>query len=438
MEKNKIWRFVFAAFMIGMLGTGGFSCSLLTGPKNSSNGDLTLEDVACVKSWLKVDFGTAGGDYEIKRDGNVVLTGSYAGDTVVVDTTVEPSRSYTYEAELISDGKVLRRSSPVEVTTLDTTSSDYTFRTWEFGGIVPGSYLNDVTIVNDTDIWAAGEINMKDSSSSFNAVHWDGHKWVLHTIYFSTVCGQPELTAYPARAITVTGETGFTIAGAGQLVKVNGSSQGIPMCDESPIPFGINTLWSDSYGKLYLGGNGGQIQTYNGTTWRSLSSGTSTSIDDIWGKIDAETGKQVILAAVSNGILVQGGERGIIEIHKDGTVTKIPWSPNRDVLSVWFSSLQNIYTAGDGIYNGNGTSWRLALPLAGQDYTARVRGNGANDILVVGDYGYCVHFNGVSWQTYPQISLPNGGYSGLSVKGNTMCAVGYSNNYAVIALGTRD
>ena len=106
MDKNKVRRFVFAVFIIGVRGAGSFSCSLF-GPKHSSNGDLTLEDVACVKTWLKISFGAAGGDYELKRDGSVVLTGSYAGDTVVVDTTVEPSRSYRYEAELISDGKVI-------------------------------------------------------------------------------------------------------------------------------------------------------------------------------------------------------------------------------------------------------------------------------------------------------------------------------------------
>ena len=418
-----------AVLSVTTLGCGLF------GPKHSSNGDLTLEDVACVKTWLKISFGAAGGDYELKRDGSVVLTGSYAGDTVVVDTTVEPSRSYTYEAELISDGKVIQTSSPVEVTTLDTTSSDYTFRTWEIGGIVPGSYLNDVTIINDTDIWAVGEINIKDSSGAYGAIHWNGRTWTLERVpyYYK---GQTYYS--PIYSILAFGPADIWF-GIGNMVNWT-SGKFTPIEVGSSFSGLIRAMWGTSDTDFYIVSANGSIALHSntGATWRSLSSGTSTSIDDIWGKVDAETGKQVILAAVSNGILVQGGERGIIEIHKDGMVTKIPWSPDRDVLSVWFSSLENIYTAGDGIYNGNGTSWRLALPLAGQDYTARVRGNGANDILVVGDYGYCVHFNGVSWQTYPQISLPNGGYSGLSVKGNTMCAVGYSNNYAVIALGTRD
>ena len=425
------WMVIVATAVLSVTTLG---CGLF-GPKHSSNGDLTLEDVACVKTWLKISFGATGGDYELKRDGSVVLTGSYAGDTVVVDTTVEPSRSYTYEAELISDGKVIQTSSPVEVTTLDTTSSDYTFRTWEIGGIVPGSYLNDVTIINDTDICAVGEINIKDSSGACGAIHWNGRTWTLKRVpyfYQGQVFYDQMLSVFALSADDIfVGGNGY-YRWNGIRIEQEDTANGVSHGEL------INGIWAGDDNEVYIVESQGGIGYFTGATWRSLSSGTSTSIDDIWGKVDAETGKQVILAAVSNGILVQGGERGIIEIHKDGMVTKIPWSPDRDVLSVWFSSLQNIYTAGDGIYNGNGTSWRLALPLAGQDYTARVRGNGANDILVVGDYGYCVHFNGVSWQTYPQISLPNGGYSGLSVKGKTMCAVGYSNNYAVIALSTRD
>lgn len=82
------------------------------------------------------------------------------------------------------------------------------------------------------------------------------------------------------------------------------------------------------------------------------------------------------------------------------------------------------------------------VPLSDQYYSVKVRGNGANDVFVVGDFGYCLHFNGERWSSYPELTNFDAAYGGLSVKGNTICAVGYSTNgngtYAIITLGRRN
>lgn len=67
-----------------------------------------------------------------------------------------------------------------------------------------------------------------------------------------------------------------------------------------------------------------------------------------------------------------------------------------------------------------------------------MRGNGSDDIFVVGDYGFCAHFNGVSWAVYPELYLPNSIYHGLAIRGNMMVAVGeMGDGKAIITIGKR-
>ncbi len=58
----------------------------------------------------------------------------------------------------------------------DTTSHAFVFQqfTWGGGG---SSYLQDVAILSDTNIWAVGEIQLPDSI--YNAAHWNGVSWKL-------------------------------------------------------------------------------------------------------------------------------------------------------------------------------------------------------------------------------------------------------------------
>ncbi len=51
----------------------------------------------------------------------------------------------------------------------------------------------------------------------------------------------------------------------------------------------------------------------------------------------------------------------------------------------------------------------------------RMRGNEENDILVVGDFGLLLHWNGISWHRYVSISAI---YYGLAVRGDVVGVVG--------------
>jgi hypothetical protein len=55
------------------------------------------------------------------------------------------------------------RSNELSVTTMDTTSHNFTFTTWKFGTI-GSSVLYDVAIVYENNIGAVGEIMIADTS----------------------------------------------------------------------------------------------------------------------------------------------------------------------------------------------------------------------------------------------------------------------------------
>jgi hypothetical protein len=76
---------------------------------------------------------------------------------------------------------------PPPIVQIDTTSHVINWTIDEIGEY--GSILRDVAIIDENNIWAVGEIYLKDTlgnpdPKAYNAVHWDGSKWQLKRIFF--------------------------------------------------------------------------------------------------------------------------------------------------------------------------------------------------------------------------------------------------------------
>jgi hypothetical protein len=127
------------------------NCTEPTGPNDKG---ITLSvDVSCTEAWLTISASNVSlpQQLEVTRDGrsvlNVTLTTS---ETTLYDSTLTPNKSYTYHAILSSNQNQIS-GNKVTVTTLDTTSHNFTWQTFTFGdGGAGSSVLNDVAIVNDT------------------------------------------------------------------------------------------------------------------------------------------------------------------------------------------------------------------------------------------------------------------------------------------------
>lgn len=56
----------------------------------------------------------------------------------------------------------------------------------------------------------------------------------------------------------------------------------------------------------------------------------------------------------------------------------------------------------------------------------------------MGAFGETLHYNGVTWKSYiEETGINSGGYFTISIKNNTMAAVGYEYQSAIVIIGNR-
>lgn len=219
-----------------------------TEPPIEANGlVLKLEDVSCTESWIELStINLQIPATVILKQNNQTRTTIYLVNpvTLLYIDSLLPNQSYNFQSisQQINQSEV--KSIELSVTTMDTTSHNFTFETFTFGDI-SNSYLFDVAIINENNIWAVGEILIADTSAigytEYNAVHWDGNQWTLHRIMFYTICGQQSRTPYPASSVFAFSENDVWIAMYGdQVARLDGTTQIATTC--LPISFSIKKI----------------------------------------------------------------------------------------------------------------------------------------------------------------------------------------------------
>jgi hypothetical protein len=416
------------------------NCNSVEPPPDNAGINLSLEDASSIEAWITLKTtnlqlpttvtlkqSATGGD-QTRETINLI-----SPETLLYVDSLLPNTTYNFQATSIQSAAGVQVSSnKLQVTTMDTTSHNFTWQSWTFGEH-SSSRLYDVAIIDENNIWAVGEIYMNDSLGqadphAYNAVHWDGNDWILFRIMFYTICGQTSRTPYPAKAIFAFNGNDIWIGGGGrQLVKISGTTQTETVC--APFSIIINKIWGTSSNDLYVVGNTGNMAHYNGTSWQKIESGTDVDIQDIWGVDEDSFGEPLILCAAS--YVAQTGEKKILRITNVTRVDTIFWGTGRRVHSLWFNSSNKLFASGGGVFIRNyNDHWveQTELPLY---FTERVRGKDINDLFVVGHFGLIAHYNGSSWKTYPEASTALV-YTSLDYKNNLMVTVGYTQNQAVV------
>ena len=145
---------------------------------------LKLLDVSCTEAFINVnaDDSVLPVAITLKKDNTALFSFTLTKtDTVVIDTTLQPNINYTYQTTAQIKGKE-ENSDTLQVKTLNTTSHNFTWQKFEFGGIGGSSVLNDVAIIDENNIWVVGEIYADTTGQAYNAVHWNGTSWELKRI----------------------------------------------------------------------------------------------------------------------------------------------------------------------------------------------------------------------------------------------------------------
>jgi len=395
---------------------------------------LGLRGYSCTEAWIEVQIGSNDktADIYIKKNDEIIKTIRIAqSDSLFYFDSLQPNTAYKFDAVTYDDGKEVK-SNPVTFTTLDTTSHNFTWQTFEFGQH-SSSVLYDVAIIDENNIWAVGEIYMNDSLGNpdptcYNAVHWNGQIWELKKINMLSTCNP--VTYPPLKAIWAFSENNIVFTSGGSIGWFDGTNIRTD-CTIRPLLTGsINKLWGSSSNDLYAVGNNGNIAHYNGSSWTKIVSGTTTDINDAWGVF--ENGTSTVYCPVSS-VFNPPQDKKILKITSD-KVDSISWNRDIGLNSAWTNNENFLYVCGEGVYVNKFGNWNeIVLQPVG---TNSIRGNSINDIFIDGDYGFITHFNGKSWHIYNNNYLK--GYSRLSFKGDIVAIAGNYQGKAIIEIGRRN
>lgn len=380
------------------------ACKQPTAPDPKPEFSFTIEDASCTEAWLNVKTANFGSGFSFalnRNDSTIWRFAALPPDTIIVDEGLLPNKEYTYELLAISSKIAPVSTGKKKVTTMDTTSHNFTWQTWEFGAY--SSVLYDVAIIDENDIWAVGQLNIWDPDQNeivkYNAVHWDGVEWELKRILFPTVCGSTDRTAFPSRSIIYlqngiiwAGSSGDKIAVMKDNIQVN------QFCLPTSLQMGINKMWGTSDKDIYAVGNSGNIAHYDGVSWKKIESGTTVDFTDIKGKLNHRTGKIEIFLV---------GQTQPNTIYNRGQLYKLEGKQLTVVNTEGFSLLyydfdfepERLYmVAGSGVWRSKYLTreWNRES-IIDDDFYQEIIIRDLNEIIVLGNFGNISYYNGVKW-----------------------------------------
>jgi len=332
---------------------------------------------------------------------------------------------------------------PPPSVTPDTTSHDYTFTTYYIGD--GQTTLNDVFAINDTDVWAVGEIYLKDSTGKldnthpYNVAHWDGKAWDIFQIYSGGWVPSPLYSVFALNAKDVWVVSTVPSNWDGKTWKHYGKNQGYPGSGW------LSKIWAQASNNIFYVGEKGLITHYDGQVFTRMESGTTQDLTDVYGNAEdvwAVGGE----AFVDQGIVLKLQGVGFQEIDSlsNGNAwsipsvwcTKKPWSNNGFVILAGGSGIR--YR--DTIWKEVPKQMTGAYLGLGDLYFSSVRATGRNNVFAVGDFGIVLHFNGASWKFYPRLfGYPRTYYfTSVSVMKEHVYIVGVDENRGIVIIGKED
>ncbi|MBT4383064.1 MAG: hypothetical protein HOD28_05600 [Candidatus Marinimicrobia bacterium] len=381
-----------------------FSACFLFDEEQNSNLTLSLHSAGVTSVNLNVEpeDSLSSFTFELTRDDSIVQTLSIQSDTIIKDNGLNPNTTYTYTGYWMDGTKRVGESNILSVTTMDTTSHNFT---WEIDTLGEyGSYLNDVWIVDENDIWVVGEIIT--DSGWYNLAKWDGLNWSLELVG-SVGGGLYNIYNFNENDIWVLSSFPFHWDG-NEWTMYHLQNMGI-------ISGGLSNgaMWGTSSSNMYFVGFGGKIVHYDGNEFVKMASPKNQDIEGIVGVIDPKTGQSQIWAygwpdAPYNGYLLQS----------DGLSWEIVWdeqnpffedeqfvTPTVWAKGAWFVSYTGGYDHGQiTIHDSHHLTEYNIVNYNYDGAIRRIHGENINDFFGVGDFGNVFHFNGLTTKHYHELS----------------------------------
>ncbi len=390
--------------------------------------NLTLEDTSCTEAWLKLTTTNISlpAELTLKQDDSKVQTFNLSSvDTILYVDSLLPNHSYSFQSTIQS---ISQSSNQLNVSTMDTTSHNFTWQTFTFGGTAGTSTLYDVAIIDENNIWAVGAIYVADTSQNgytlYNAVHWDGVEWKLNRIK-TNACGG--VVYPPIQAIFAFSADDILFAHIdGSITHYDGIAFRNDCSLITQLNGSANKIWGTSRYDYYAVSGNGFIAHYQNGQWSKIESGTDLNIGDIWG-IQDDTGIYIKYVAADNSML---------KIDNNDVLTTINGLSGEIIISIWGKSDRLIYTAGDGVVLYKNNAWeKIDKPEVNSIY--RIKGEEFNEIYGISSPGNIIkYFNGYSWYTIN--TETENRYWRIDSKANRVVASGYNGEAAIVTIITKN
>ncbi|MBK7632457.1 MAG: hypothetical protein IPJ23_17485 [Ignavibacteriales bacterium] len=424
-----------------------------TDPKLEPELLLELEHVSCTEAWLELTTNNVQLPVTInllKNDSVYHIFNLSTKDSLLYIDSLLPNQNYKLLATMQQGNNI---SNELSVTTLDTTSHNFTWQTFEFGQH-QHSVLYDVAVIDENNIWAVGAIYMNDSlgvpdPQPYGIVHWNGNSWRIMKIIVQNPSGGNSLLVPTGIFIKSASEiwlasggvfiyNGEKVSNAYWLINYSGYNGGIFNNGEN-----AKKVLLFDFTKSYTVGNKGAVGFFNGTTWSRVESGTTVDLLDMSVTPDGKT----IWAC---GYTDDYGTSALIRI-KGGISEKVfeDFSNSQNngyyvgpISGVWSDNDYRVFMMNwGGIYlQRNNNHFFLEKEIARfSDVGFGIDGTAYNNVFACGE-GFVGHWNGYSYKEYPGLFQQQRTFKSVKTNSNTVCAVGldynspiYSN--AVIVLG---
>ena len=421
------------------------SCDSTEPPANISL-TLKLEDVSCSEAGLQLKTTNLQLPNNVTLFINDLQSRTFnltTADTLLYIDSLLPNQNYSFQLISFYNPEDGIKSNKVNATTMDTTSHDFTWQTFEFGQH-SSSTLYDVAIIDENNIWAVGEIYMNDSLGNpdptfYNAVHWNGQSWELKKI--------GGYGGWPCHTVFAFSENNVWFEGT---IKWDGVNYSVHMNGWPLMPNGdgwrVNKMWGSSSNDLYAVGNNGNIAHYNGTSWTKIVSGTTLNLTSISGNI-AEVYFSGVNSFTNEGILLK---------YKSSTISNIANGKIIGAGEVFnpflYGEFQTVclidntlLLGGNFLYQFKFNRWNYVKSLpenfVNGNPNGSIRGfiysitaNNENDIIISGDRNTLLHFNGINWLQLgePYNPLSNTSHRSTKIQNNIVVTVGFKGNKAMI------
>jgi hypothetical protein len=388
---------------------------------------LKLEDVSCTEAWIELTTANLSlpATITIKQNNPTGDTKSQilnlnTKDSLLYIDSLLPNKNYQYQ---VSSKEHQVTSNKLSVTTLDTTSQNFSFVVLEFGDGFSSSYFNDVWIFNENDIWVCGNVFTNDSTDG-NLYQWNGSYWKAHRLNFVDMEG-------------IWGINNVMYLASGGIWKydrVNLVRQNI----EGTFSQGqaVHKLWGSSENNIYGVGPWGTIVWYNGVKWTKIEFDTQWYFYEITGNKETGVGYAVAINQSSDCIVVKL-ENSATEIFYRQSTSDIK------IHSVTLTELNSfLYIPNDW----QNTICRISEKTGKVEVIHQITGSfgmeqssavSRNDIYFFGpDYSgigvWLLHFNGIRYITLEIPSVDRDNLGSLHAIKDLAVSVGFTNNKAYI------